>query len=184
MRQLNIAIVTRDTAVAIGLKSLIRELFDINASWIRECDKLAEQPDHTDLYIVDAESFAAYPVFFIPRRVKVAVMGNYENAGFELSLSRSCSEANFIRRLSDILEKIRDKHADATELTQREIDVLRLVAKGYTNKEIAEHLFISTNTVLSHRKNISAKLGIRSVSGLSVYAMMNGYIGENPHEIK
>ena len=86
--------------------------------------------------------------------------------------------------VSDILEKIRDKHADATELTQREIDVLRLVAKGYTNKEIAEHLFISTNTVLSHRKNISAKLGIRSVSGLSVYAMMNGYIGENPHEIK
>ena len=142
MRQLNIVIVTRDTAVAIGLKSLIRELFDINASWIRECDKLAEQPDHTDLYIVDAESFAAYPVFFIPRRAKVAVMGNYENAGFELSLSRSCSEANFIRRLSDILEKIRDKHADATELTQREIDVLRLVAKGYTNKEIAEHLFI------------------------------------------
>ena len=159
-------------------------MFDINASWIRECDKLAEQPDHTDLYIVDAESFAAYPVFFIPRRAKVAVMGNYENAGFELSLSRSCSEANFIRRLSEILEKIRDKHADATELTQREIDVLRLVAKRIHKQRNCRTSFHQHEHSALASKNISAKLGIRSVSGLSVYAMMNGYIGENPHEIK
>ena len=44
------------------------------------------------------------------------------------------------------------------------------------NKEIADNLGISINTVLTHRKNLTAKLGIRSVSGLSFYAMMNGII--------
>lgn len=62
------------------------------------------------------------------------------------------------------------------ELSAREIEVLRLVAQGFTNKEIADNLSISINTVLSHRKNITAKLGIKSVSGLCVYAMMNGIL--------
>ena len=62
------------------------------------------------------------------------------------------------------------------ELSQREVDVLRLIASGLINKEIAENLGISINTVLTHRKNITAKLGIRSVSGLTFYAMMNGII--------
>ena len=63
-----------------------------------------------------------------------------------------------------------------TTLTAREIDVLRLIASGKINKEIAQELNISVNTVLSHRKNITAKLGIKSVSGLSFYAMMNGIV--------
>ncbi len=62
------------------------------------------------------------------------------------------------------------------ELSEREIDVLRCVALGLTNKEIAEELFISTHTVISHRKNITRKLGIKTVSGLTVYAIMNKYI--------
>lgn len=74
----------------------------------------------------------------------------------------------------------RHNRSDGNELSQREIDVLCLLAKGLTNKEIADRLFISINTVLTHRKNISAKLGIRSISGLSVYAIMNGYITDIP----
>ena len=66
--------------------------------------------------------------------------------------------------------------SSANELSQREIEVLCLIAQGHLNKEIADKLNISINTVLSHRKNITSKLGIKSVSGLSVYAMMNGYI--------
>ena len=67
----------------------------------------------------------------------------------------------------------------APELSQREVEVLRLVAMGYINKEIADRLDISFNTVLSHRKNITAKLGIKSVSGLGVYALMNGIVAES-----
>ena len=64
----------------------------------------------------------------------------------------------------------------ASELTGREIEVLKLLAMGNSNKEIAAKLFISTHTVISHRKNISEKLSIRSASGLTVYAVLNNYI--------
>jgi DNA-binding NarL/FixJ family response regulator len=65
---------------------------------------------------------------------------------------------------------------ESHELSERERDVLVLVAKGYTNKEIASELNISPHTVISHRKNIVHKTGIRSVAGLTVYAVLNKLI--------
>ena len=65
---------------------------------------------------------------------------------------------------------------DTHDLSAREIEVLKLITKGFINKEIAEKLNISLTTVISHRKNITEKLGIKSVSGLTIYAVMNGYI--------
>ena len=50
------------------------------------------------------------------------------------------------------------------------------LARGFINKEIAEKLNISLTTVISHRKNITEKLGIKSVPGLTIYAVMNGYV--------
>lgn len=67
------------------------------------------------------------------------------------------------------------KEAD-TELTRREIEVLQLLTKGYSNKEIADQLFVSTHTVISHRKNISEKTGIKSASGLTMYAILKKII--------
>ncbi len=61
-------------------------------------------------------------------------------------------------------------------LTDRETDVLRLLVSGNANKEIADKLNISTHTVISHRKNISQKTGIKSVSGLTIYAVINNII--------
>ena len=67
-------------------------------------------------------------------------------------------------------------YAESHELSERERDVLVLVAKGLTNKEIASELNISPHTVISHRKNIVHKTGIRSVAGLTVYAVLNKLI--------
>jgi DNA-binding NarL/FixJ family response regulator len=61
-------------------------------------------------------------------------------------------------------------------LTQREMTILRLVSLGMTNRQIADQLYLSTHTVITHRKNISSKLGIKSVSGLTVYAIVNNII--------
>ena len=61
-------------------------------------------------------------------------------------------------------------------LSPREIEVLSLVAKGLINKEIADKLNIGLTTVITHRKNIVEKLGLRSVSSLTIYAVMNGYV--------
>lgn len=67
-------------------------------------------------------------------------------------------------------------YSDSHELSERERDVLVLVARGLTNKEIASELNISPHTVISHRKNIVHKTGIRSVAGLTVYAVLNKLI--------
>jgi len=67
---------------------------------------------------------------------------------------------------------------EASELTKRERDILVLVAKGLMSKEIAEQLNISIHTVISHRKNITKKTGIKSVAGLAVYAMLNNLMAE------
>ena len=62
------------------------------------------------------------------------------------------------------------------ELTKRETAVLVQLAQGKTNKEIADALNVSVHTVISHRKNITHKTGIKSVAGLTVYAMLNNLI--------
>lgn len=61
-------------------------------------------------------------------------------------------------------------------LTEREIEVLGYIAQGYINKEIADHMDISITTVITHRKNIVNKLGIKSVAGLTIYSIANGYV--------
>lgn len=61
-------------------------------------------------------------------------------------------------------------------LSEREKEVIVEVVKGFSNKEIAENMFISVNTVMTHRRNISRKLKIHSPAGLTIYAIVNGLI--------
>jgi DNA-binding NarL/FixJ family response regulator len=70
------------------------------------------------------------------------------------------------------------KSAEIAEdvISERETEVLKLLAKGMSNKEIADELHISINTVITHRKNITQKTGIRTVSGLTIYAVVNKII--------
>lgn len=61
-------------------------------------------------------------------------------------------------------------------LSEREKDVIVALVQGMSNKEIADHLFISTNTVITHRRNIARKLQIHSPAGLTIYAIVNGLV--------
>ncbi len=72
-----------------------------------------------------------------------------------------------------------DEPASKQSLSEREIDVLKLLVTGFSNKEIADKLAISTHTVITHRKNISQKTGIKSVSGLTIFAVVKGIISLN-----
>lgn len=58
-------------------------------------------------------------------------------------------------------------------LSAREKEVVSCVVKGMTNRQIADKLFLSTHTVITHRRNISNKLGIHSTAGLTIYAIVN-----------
>lgn len=61
-------------------------------------------------------------------------------------------------------------------LTEREREVVKLVAEGYKNREIAEHLSLSIKTVEKHRANIMRKLDLHSASELTAYAIENGLV--------
>lgn len=83
-----------------------------------------------------------------------------------------------------LIRVVREHQSDAApaanyELSPRETDVLVEVARGRTNKEIADALHVSVHTVISHRKNIMHKTGIKSVAGLTVYAILNNLIDES-----
>lgn len=105
--------------------------------------------------------------------------------GYEESVMRLYDGSiNIYDSGSRILQKLHSAVEDArqnpknelNELSTRERDILIAVAKGKTNKEIADDFNISVYTVISHRRNISRKLGINSISGLTVYAIMNKLI--------
>lgn len=67
-------------------------------------------------------------------------------------------------------------HEQLTKLTEREKDIVREIAKGHSNKEIANILFISSHTVATHRRNIAYKLGIHSPAGLVIFAIIHGLV--------
>lgn len=105
-----------------------------------------------------------------------------ENSPYSLFIYDSPEKIYELVKLAFQEQDINDEESEG--LSNREIDVLKLVALGFANKEIAEKLFISTHTVMSHRKNMTEKLGIKSISGLTVYAIINNYIDTTNLDIK
>lgn len=86
--------------------------------------------------------------------------------------------AEVTERIMEGLQKKKsaEKNSFMVELTEREIDVLKLIVQELTTSEIAEKLFISTHTVETHRKNLISKLNVRNIAGLVKYAMQNGLV--------
>ncbi len=73
--------------------------------------------------------------------------------------------------------RILEQNADATEsISEREKEIIVCLVQGMSNKEIAAHLYISVNTVMTHRRNIVRKLQIHSLAGLTIYAIANNLI--------
>jgi DNA-binding NarL/FixJ family response regulator len=88
------------------------------------------------------------------------------------------TKSKIVSKMNEFAHSEATKNTDDVELSKRETDVLIAVAKGMMNKEIADQMNISIHTVISHRKNITRKTGIKSVSGLTVYALLNNLIDE------
>ncbi len=88
------------------------------------------------------------------------------------------SEDIVLKKLKSFFEPVENnlKPDISGTLSEREKEIVQLVALGRTNKEISDKLFISPHTVITHRKNITSKLGIKTIAGLTVYAILNGLI--------
>jgi DNA-binding NarL/FixJ family response regulator len=85
--------------------------------------------------------------------------------------------------VTDILQsKTTDTSTSSCEglnISEREMEIIKLVAEGYSNKEIADKLFLSTHTVTTHRKNIMNKLGVNNTAGLVLFAVRENLISPN-----
>jgi DNA-binding NarL/FixJ family response regulator len=83
-----------------------------------------------------------------------------------------------VEQLKDKLDKLTNSSIDevadeSNTLSIREKEIIACVVNGLTNKEIAQELFLSAHTVISHRRNIAKKLEIHSTAGLTIYAIVN-----------
>lgn len=182
---LEIAIITPDTLSGIGLRELLLQIDShcIVRTFSNFGAFADDTPDMYAWYFVSSQTYVLYNAFFLPRKEKTVILlhgvgGTVLPSGNHI-LNIFLPEDKMRAELAGFLEEKRPLPApeeEEKELSSREIEVLVLVSKGYINKEIAEKLNISLTTVITHRKNITEKLGIKSVSGLTMYAVMNGYV--------
>ncbi len=99
---------------------------------------------------------------------------------YDGSVSLFDDSAAVIRKiLSATDSRQTDTASDGDELSAREKEILVCVAQGMLNKEIADKFSLSIYTVITHRKNITRKTGIKTVAGLTVYAILNNLIDIN-----
>lgn len=190
-RNKQIAIILPDTLQSIGLQSMLTDYFPpVEISHYPRFEALSTSGNDTfDYYFTNAALFVLYADFFLPRRSKTMVLidGTEGEGGLSATshITIKASQEVIIEQLEQLFtgENNSISSDNNKELSTRETDVLQLIVKGSTNKEIADKLNISLNTVLSHRKNITTKLGIKTVSGLTFYAIMNGIISGDDIEL-
>lgn len=177
MKNLSVSIIHDNILVSTGLYKILNDIFDIKPYCFNTVTPSLSL-DGYDLCIVDCDIYALNANFFIPQKHKCLLVTQKENIDTEKNnfISQYWNEERIIQTISKNITRLDEIKSSHTELSRREIEVLKLIVKGCLNKEIADTLHISINTVLTHRKNITSKLGIKSVSGLSVYAMMNALI--------
>lgn len=188
-----IAIVTSNTLEAVGLASLIHTMMpqaDIR-SFAHAAELAAADDGRFAHYFISAEALMEDAALFDGRHHRTFVLIHGNEPGqlpADLHTLNICQpEAQLVRgllRLEQMGHGPHRPHADAIlaatsrrqQLTPREREVLCLIVAGLINKEIAARLGVSLTTVISHRKNLTEKLGTRSVSALTIYAVMHGLV--------
>ena len=191
-----IAIIGNNTLQAMGLKSVLTEIIPIAEVYAFSTCTDMEKYDADSFfhYFVSAQELLANSEFFLKRRSKTIVLltrstavqqfAHYHTLDIsqpEHSLVKSILLLHHMSHQGDYGHGFIPPRSDLgrsapVEISQREAEVLSLVVRGYINKEIAERLNISLTTVITHRKNISEKLRIKSVSALTIYAVVHGLV--------
>ena len=185
-----IAIVCPNSLTVLGLKQLLHSVMPsmeiVAYTSVQElCDGDPERFFH---FFVEFNVLITDRQFFLDRKHKTIVLTTQADHQALLSqfhcLCVNVPEKQLVRSLLKILQighsngkNMPPVWKDAKSiLSPREAEVLALLAQGFINKEVAARLNISLATVITHRKNITEKLGIRSLSALTIYAVMNGYV--------
>ena len=188
-----IAIIDPNTLATIGLKTILQNIMpiiqvDIYGSF---AELQANNPEKYFHYFVAMNIVLEHRTFFLEKRNKTIVLTlGLDNATTLSDFHSLCVNVPEKQLVKSLLALEQHAHANGRNLppvqrqqpnplSDREIEVLSLVAQGHINKEIADILNISMPTVVSHRKNITEKLGMKSISALTIYAVMHGYVDIN-----
>ena len=193
--QPKIAIIDPNTLAVLGLSQLLQEVmpFMTVESFGSMSAFEANHPEQFIHYFVAMNIVLENRQFFTNHRRQTIVLTLSLDGGSALSefhnININVPEKDLVRSLL-ILEQHAHAHGknlptpppqqhQSKLLSDREIEVMSLIVQGYINKEIADKLHIGLSTVITHRKNIMEKLCIRSVSALTIYAVMHGYVDIN-----
>ncbi len=194
---IHIAIAETSVIVRTGLANVLRRLPDLNIQTIEvtSMDGLQHciSVHKPDILIVNPQFNGWFDLASFKK-------GERENDIKVMALIYTMVNAN---RLKDYDEKIdlfddentlgkkiaslvnfEEEEGDRNTLSQREKEIVECVVKGMTNKEIAEKLYISIHTVITHRRNITRKLQIHSAAGLTIYAIVNKLVELNEVKMK
>ena len=190
--KIKLAIVDTNVLAVIGMKNILQSVMPI-----AEVDTFASvaelEANHAESYFhffVDVAILLQNIAFFTTLKHKVIVLTTSigqasQLAGFHV-ICVNQPEPQFVKDLLRLEQYAHGRNLPPVQktagdnlLSAREIEVLTLLVYGKTNKEIAADLSISITTVISHRKNIMIKLEARSLSALTIYAVMNGLVDVN-----
>ncbi len=189
-----IAVVDHNTLAAIGLKSILQNVMPVmQVDTFGSLTELeANQPETYYHYFVSLEIVLRNRTFFNNNRHKTIVLtlsiDDQQTIGNFHSICINQPEKHLVKALLTLEQSAhahgRNHPSQPNEqhckpLSDREIEVMTLIVRGFINKEIADKLNISLSTVVTHRKNIMEKLNIKSVSALTIYAVTRGYVDIN-----
>ena len=194
MNRPKIAIIDANTLAVLGLKQVLQNVMPIMTvdTFGSFAELESNHPEQYVHYFVAMDIVLSNRTFFSEQCRKTIVLTLSLTDTSQLSdfhsLCINQPEPQLIRQL---LMMVQYAHGGGRNLppmpqvlqqkilTDREIEVMSLIVQGYINKEIAAKLNIGLATVITHRKNIMDKLGMKSVSALTIYAVMHGYVDIN-----
>ena len=189
-----IAIVDPNTLATLGLKQILQNVMPITTieTYGSMTEFQANNPEQYAHFFVAMNIVLENRQYFTEHRRQTIVLTLSLDSGTRLSEFHSVCinvpEKELIRSLLALEQHAHPKGKNLPTLPQilqhkvlsdREIEVMSLIVQGYINKEIANRLNISLSTVITHRKNIMDKLGMKSVSALTIYAVMHGFVDIN-----
>ena len=189
-----VAIIDPNTLSSLGLKQMLQTVMPIMTvdTYGSFLELEANHPEKYFHFFVAMSIVLEHKEFFMAHRRKTIVLTLSLDTMSQLSefhcLCINVPEQELVRSLLMLEQHAHGKGENLPPmpkvlsqkiLTDREIEVMSLIVQGYINKEIADKLNIGLATVITHRKNIMEKLGMKSVAALTIYAVMHGYVDIN-----
>lgn len=184
---IHIAVADTSIIVRSGLVAVLKRLPDLNIQTIEVTSKEGLQhcmDAHRPYLLIVSPQFEGwfdlegFKQAYGPHELKIValvsvVMDANQLKDYDEQINLFDDVEKLTRKISSLMNVDEEDENEQDALSQREKEIIGCVVRGMTNKEIAEKLFISVHTVITHRRNITRKLQIHSAAGLTIYAIVN-----------